>query len=483
MNRSPAMSRSVQGGLTVAALVLIPLLAVAGSDGLRATLDFTTGVLTLVSLTAAVAWGLLATDRLFLSTRQRLIAQGIHRAAAVASLGFLLLHGTVKVALGHVELLGALIPFGLGFGGTAGLIGFGSLAGLLMIVAAATGAMRSAFATPGRIAGRWRALHALAYPAWCFALVHGLYAGRQPATWVVVMYMLCLLAAAAALGLRLLPGPARRLITELVTALIRPDLPPAPDSDPAVRTSPLPGADHVAPFPRQGLPPDAPGWGDDGHGRGYDRRDGHGWGDEGHDVRATPVRPRTLAAPAPPSFAAPDPAAPSYTPPPFEPAPFEPPPRSSERLDHDFVRTYAPPSGAESGIFAAYRAVSRPAAQPPDGRTDDHWPAPSPAPPAWALGPSYPPDATGDAGHAYSQSQEPAAYGRSGEPSAYGRSGEPAAYGSAPEASAAHPFPAADPAGRGGGPVRYDAETEQLPGPLYPPPAGEPWHAPAGDRP
>ena len=102
----------MQGGPTVAALVLIPLLAVAGSDGMRAAFDFTTGVLTLVSLTAAVAWGLLATDRLFLSTRQRLLCQGIHRATAVTSLGFLLLHGTVKVALGHVGLIGALIPFG-----------------------------------------------------------------------------------------------------------------------------------------------------------------------------------------------------------------------------------------------------------------------------------------------------------------------------------------------------------------------------------
>ncbi|MFF0405658.1 MULTISPECIES: hypothetical protein [Streptomyces] len=232
----------MQGGLTVAALVLIPLLAVAGSDGMRATFDFTTGVLTLVSLTAAVGWGLLATDRVFLSTRQRLVCQGVHRAAAVASLCFLLLHGTVKVALGHVGLLGALVPFGTGVSGTAGLIGFGALAGLLMIVAAATGAMRSAFATPGRIAGRWRALHALAYPAWCAALVHGLYAGRQPATWVVVMYMLCLTAVAAVLAMRLLPGPAKRLLIEFAARLTGPDAPPSA-SDPVIRTSPLPGAE------------------------------------------------------------------------------------------------------------------------------------------------------------------------------------------------------------------------------------------------
>lgn len=79
------MSRSVQGGLSAAALVLVPLLAVAGSEGFRAMLDFTTGVLSLVSLTAAVAWGLMATDRLLLSPRHRLLAQGIHRFTAMAS--------------------------------------------------------------------------------------------------------------------------------------------------------------------------------------------------------------------------------------------------------------------------------------------------------------------------------------------------------------------------------------------------------------
>ncbi|WP_327118740.1 hypothetical protein OG206_22145 [Streptomyces sp. NBC_01341] len=417
------MSRQTQGGMTVAALVLIPLLAVAGSDGMRTAFDFTTGVLTLVLLTAAVAWGLLATDRLFLSTRQRLVCQGIHRAAAVSSLGLLLLHGTVKVALGHVGLLGALIPFGTGVGGTAGLIGFGSLAGLLMIVTAATGAMRSAFATPGKIAGRWRALHALAYPAWCSALVHGLYAGRQPATWVVVMYMLCLLAVAAALCLRLLPGPARRLIVELVTDLIGSAGPPSA-SDPVVRSSPLPGAEHAPPQPRRGLPPDAPGWGDDDRG-----------------VRGTPVRPRTLAAPSSPPldapgfgygsaaygqapfeqtpYAQPPYEQPRYEAPSYE-APYEAPPRVSDRLGP------APgaSTGTRPGISAAYRAVSRASAASQEG-TDARWPAPSPALPAQAPTP----------------------------------------------AQTAYPATASD------------QETEQLPGPLYPPPAGAPWHAPAGERP
>ncbi|MEU6877063.1 hypothetical protein [Streptomyces sp. NPDC046712] len=214
------MSRPVQGGLSVAALVIIPLLALGGSDGFRAALDFTTGVLSLVSLTASVAWGLIATDRLLLSPRHRLLAQGVHRATAVASLGFLLLHATVKVSLGHVEPIGALIPFGLGITGTSALIGFGSLAGLLMVVAASTGALRSTLAGRSRFAARWRPLHMLAYPAWCFALVHGLYAGRPAATWVVVMYCLALTAVATAVSLRLLPAPTQRALADRFAGLL-----------------------------------------------------------------------------------------------------------------------------------------------------------------------------------------------------------------------------------------------------------------------
>ncbi|RLV66557.1 hypothetical protein STAN_2078 [Streptomyces sp. CBMAI 2042] len=548
---SPGMSRPVQGGLTVTALVFVPLLAVAGSDSFRATLDFTTGVLSLVSLSAAVAWGLLATDRLFLSTRQRIICQGIHRATAIAALGFLLLHGTVKVALGHVSLIGALIPFGLGVTGTAGLIGFGSLAGLLMVVTAATGALRSAFAHPspaatrlgqslgspreaGGIAGRWRALHALAYPAWCAALVHGLYAGRAPATWVVVMYSLCLTAVAGALCLRLLPRPTKRRITDRITALLSPDadldLP-----DPVLRGSSRPGA---------------------GRGPGRDREppsaDPEGWSAPDREVRGTPVRPRTLSAPLPPPMPPPVPLSGSLHEAPTEllygvqPPAYEPPPRSSDRLADGPVGgpgagpgigsaggpgtgpaggpgmgpAVGPGIGASGGpgISAGYRAVSQAgdATRPPGAR----WPAPSPAPPAQAHhGPQ-------GAEHTYAPPQEPPlytsplyttspygtpAYGTADATSSFDSA--PASFDSAPtgnvptgsvpmpgapapsyEASYETPYPyRAAPA-----PEPFDTAvpTPAVPitptpgsgaeppaGPFSAPPAGEPWHAPAGDRP
>ncbi|MEV8015683.1 cytochrome b/b6 domain-containing protein [Streptomyces sp. NPDC086554] len=235
----PEPSRTTRGVLSTAALLLIPLLVIAGSDAFRAALDFTTGVLSLVSLTAAVVWGLVATDRLFLHSRQRLLAQAVHRATAVASIGFLLLHVTVKLALDHVSPVGALIPFGLGFSGSDGLIGLGSLAGLLMVTTGITGALRSAFASPAQIASRWRALHMLAYPAWCSALIHGLYAGRAPKPWVIALYCLCLVAVAGAVALRAAPLPVKRKVAARILAVLEPDR-----NGPARRNtaeSPLPG--------------------------------------------------------------------------------------------------------------------------------------------------------------------------------------------------------------------------------------------------
>ncbi|MEU7582547.1 cytochrome b/b6 domain-containing protein [Streptomyces sp. NPDC041068] len=243
-----------------------------GSDRFRAALDFTTGVLCLVSLTASVVWGLVATDRLFLHSRQRLLAQAVHRTTAVASIGFLLLHGTVKIVLDHVSLLGALLPFGLGVTGSAGLIGLGSLAGLLMVATGVTGALRSAFASPARIASRWRALHMLAYPAWCAALIHGLYAGRPPKPWVIALYCLCLVAVAGAVALRAAPRPVKRKVAARILALLEPERGTTPRQDPRARDTtfaplreeqpardtafaPLPGttASAAAPDPAVGI--------------------------------------------------------------------------------------------------------------------------------------------------------------------------------------------------------------------------------------
>ncbi|MFF3454151.1 hypothetical protein ACFYXH_07420 [Streptomyces sp. NPDC002730] len=470
---SAGLSRQAQGGLTAAALVLIPLLAVGGSDSFRAALDFTTGVLSLLCLTSSVAWGLIATDRLLLSTRHRLVAQAVHRSTAVASLGFLLLHVTVKVSLGHVELIGALIPFGLGVTGTSALIGFGSLAGFLMIVAATTGALRSALAANVRVAGRWRPLHMLAYPAWCFALVHGLYTGRPAATWVVTMYCLALAGVAAAVSVRMLPRPVQRRIANKILSLTGSDDDKSRADERAQRdlgVSPLPGASGVtAPAGlnrMNGIPSQ----------RAY----------EAEFQRETPLgqsraQPPRLSAPSPQLYEAP-------------------PPPETDPLGSSGV-------GPGPGISAAYRAVSLAGDQTAplaerilmtdeipvvseSGPPPVAWPTPSPPPPAQAVpsAPSVPPAYEPPAQPAY---EPPPSY--DAPPTSY--DAPPASYDT-PTAPYAAPF-AYDPSSAYDPSTPYEApsspyqpgtadaydETAQMPGPLFPPPAGEPWHAPAGDRP
>ncbi|MEU3500872.1 hypothetical protein ABZ726_08905 [Streptomyces hundungensis] len=378
---NPARGRPARrGGLSAAALgvvaLLIPPLALLSSGALRAAVDFTSGVLSLVSLTASVAWGLLATDRLFLTPRDRLLAQGVHRATAVASIGFLLLHVTVKIALGHVGLLGAVVPFGLGLTGSSGLIGFGSLAGVLMVLTAATGAMRSAFTTPGRIAARWRAVHMLAYPAWCSALVHGLYAGRPPAAWVVTMYALSLAGVAGALAVRALPRPVKRRIAARLASFR-----PRPESEPA--EVPVPPRPTTPPtYETSAMPPHQPPSYEAAYATPYET-----------SYEAQPTQPLRGGGPRHEVLEETRQ---------FEGARYEPP--------HEALPRYRPseaaPSGAGTGISAGYRAVSLASTAPAGPR----WPAPSPRPPeslpASAPSTPYQPPAAGEPWHTQPGSSE-----------------------------------------------------------------------------
>ncbi|NNN32712.1 cytochrome b/b6 domain-containing protein [Streptomyces sp. S3(2020)] len=201
-------------------LLFIPVFVLVGGERVRDFLNFGAGVLSLVCLSCSVIWGLVAQDRIFLNPKQRIIGQAVHRTTAVGSIAFLLLHITTKVALDHTTLISAIIPFSLGVTGSAGLIGLGSLAGLLMIFVGITGALRNQFASPAPVAARWRAMHMLAYPAWCFALVHGLYSGREAKPIFVILYSLSLAGVIGALALRAAPRPVKRKVADRIQAIM-----------------------------------------------------------------------------------------------------------------------------------------------------------------------------------------------------------------------------------------------------------------------
>ncbi|MER6384477.1 cytochrome b/b6 domain-containing protein [Streptomyces sp. NPDC001250] len=261
-NRSlPKPGRSAYGVASAVVLLLIPVVVLVGGNQFRDFLNFGAGVLSLVSLSCSVIWGLFAQDRIFLNTRQRIVGQAVHRTTAVASIAFLLLHITTKIALGHTQLIAAIIPFSLGVTGIGGLIGLGSLAGLLMIFVGITGALRSNFATPAPVAARWRAMHMLAYPAWCAALVHGLYAGRAAKPVFVILYSLSLLGVMGALALRAAPRPVKRKVADRLVALFgsseRPELEELDASRSRV-AEPAPAGFEGRPEPRTAAAPAAP---------------------------------------------------------------------------------------------------------------------------------------------------------------------------------------------------------------------------------
>ncbi|MFG2616329.1 hypothetical protein ACGFXC_01775 [Streptomyces sp. NPDC048507] len=211
---------AVSGAL--AALVFLVVTARTGAlSHVWDFLDFGSGVLSLVSLTSTVLWGLVATDRVLLGSGHRLLAQGVHRGLAVAGLGFLGLHVWIKVAEGHTGASAAVLPFT--DADRPVVIGLGTLAGYLFVTVAVSGALRSVFATKSR-SRWWRALHMGAYPAWGASLVHGLKAGRPADAWVTAAYVL---GVAGVIGILALRVRARR--REAASSLT------APQATPTVR--------------------------------------------------------------------------------------------------------------------------------------------------------------------------------------------------------------------------------------------------------
>ncbi|MGH3156544.1 MAG: hypothetical protein ACRDNF_08240 [Streptosporangiaceae bacterium] len=222
------------------------------------------GVFALVTLTAAVAAGLIATDRIIMSPAGRVVAQAVHRALSLVAVGFLATHVLLEVLAHRSRPVDAVAPF-LAHGRTF-YVGLGTLASDLLLLIFATGIARRRFAARG--AAAWRAVHVTAYLAWPLAIAHGLLAGRQAKPYVDWSYGACLAAVALALLIRLvaatksraevaphpvtgpgpLPAPPYRLPADLMVAV----------SPPPHAIQPPSGASRaIRP------PPDAPdGWND-----------------------------------------------------------------------------------------------------------------------------------------------------------------------------------------------------------------------------
>ncbi|MFV2101298.1 hypothetical protein [Micromonospora sp. LOL_024] len=186
----------------LAALWALTMLTGAGQKAYAMGFFFTeffAGVIALVALSLTVMMGLLATDRLVLLIRHRVLLQSAHRATGILGVAGLVFHVITKIASGRAGVTDAAVPF---VGGRGLYIGLGTIAALLVVSVLWTGIIRARFADVGP-KWLWRALHSMAYVSWPFGIIHGLGAGRPPAGWVTFSYVACVVLVVMALMVRL----------------------------------------------------------------------------------------------------------------------------------------------------------------------------------------------------------------------------------------------------------------------------------------
>jgi hypothetical protein len=225
------------------------------------------GVFALLALTAAVAAGLLATDRMVMSPEHRILAQALHRTASLIGISALANHIMLEVLAHRARIIDGFVPF-MAARNTF-YMGLGTLASDLLIVIIVTGLLRRRFTSRPAL---WRALHATAYAAWPLAILHGLLAGRSAKPYVDWSYGACLAAVGIALVVRyVMITRGRNAAPEFPAPASSSPLPPNLPDFPAALRRParpaLPAASVLAPLPEpwppaEVLPPNWPSAGD-----------------------------------------------------------------------------------------------------------------------------------------------------------------------------------------------------------------------------
>jgi len=169
--------------------------------------DFYMGVLVLVSLSITIMIGLVSTDRLMLSIRQRVFLQSTHRTTGVMAVSSLVLHLWTNIAEGTLRWIDIFVPFLAPYNKL--YIGMGTLSGYVLVLVTWSGLARARFIGRGK-PWMWRAIHSVSYLMWPLAIVHGLSAGRAAKPWVTVSYIVCVLLVLVGLAVRLSVSLNRR---------------------------------------------------------------------------------------------------------------------------------------------------------------------------------------------------------------------------------------------------------------------------------
>jgi Ferric reductase like transmembrane component len=161
-----------------------------------------TGVVSLLLLTATVILGVVDVNRWSTPRWPRFVLDSLHRNVSMLVLVFLGLH-IITAALDSfapISLLDTVLPF---IGSYRPFwLGLGAVAFDLLLAVTITSLLRQ------RLGHRaWRITHWLAYACWPVALLHGLGTGSDvKSAWSLVLTAICVIAVAIAVCVRTLPG-------------------------------------------------------------------------------------------------------------------------------------------------------------------------------------------------------------------------------------------------------------------------------------
>jgi len=158
------------------------------------------GVVSLLLLTGVVVLGVLSVHRFEMAGWPRFLTVGLHRNVSLLAVVFLALHILTAIVdpFTHLGWVAALVPFGSYY--RTFWLGLGTIAADLVAAIVVTSLLRGFIG-----AGAWRLVHWLAYAAWPVAVLHGIGTGTDAGSaWLLAIQVLCALAVALAVALRLL---------------------------------------------------------------------------------------------------------------------------------------------------------------------------------------------------------------------------------------------------------------------------------------
>jgi predicted ferric reductase len=181
-------------------MIALPFAASGGSAYWYLTRS--TGAVSLLLLTLAVALGVLDVRRWSSPQWPRFMIDTLHRNVSLLAMVFLALHILTSVldSFAPISIVDAVIPFAGSY--RPFWLGLGALSFDLLVAVTITSMMRRRVGYAS-----WRAVHWLTYASWPIALLHGFGTGSDvKSSWLLLLSIACLLVVLGAVLARVVAG-------------------------------------------------------------------------------------------------------------------------------------------------------------------------------------------------------------------------------------------------------------------------------------